>query len=171
MTETTVVHSTYTIERDYTAPPARVFAAFANQATKQRWFAEGKGSEVLEFMMEFRVGGREFTRFCHTGSAEGGPPKGTEIRNDTTYQDIVPDRRIVFAYTMTIGDKRISASLATVELRLSGSGTHLIFTEQGAFFEGADGPKMREGGWRDLLLKLDEDLRGTSASRATFSAA
>ena len=63
---------------------------------------------------------------------------------------------------MTIGDKRISASLATIELRASGDGTHLVFTEQGAFFEGADSPQMREGGWRDLLSKLDEELRTSS---------
>jgi uncharacterized protein YndB with AHSA1/START domain len=162
MTETTVVHTTFTIERTYTAPPARVFAAFANQAKKQRWFAEGKGSEVLEFMMDFRVGGREFTRSRFQGGPEGAPAKGTAIRNDTTYQDIVPERRIVFAYTMTVGDKRISASLATVELRPSGDGARLLFTEQGAFFEGADGPKRREGGWRDLLTRLDEELRRSS---------
>lgn len=42
MTETPVSHGTFTIERDYDASPARVFAAFANQATKRRWFAEGK---------------------------------------------------------------------------------------------------------------------------------
>jgi uncharacterized protein YndB with AHSA1/START domain len=110
-------------------------------------------------MMDFRVGGRESTRFLFQGGPAGAPPKGTEIRNDTTYQDIVPERRIVFVYTMTIGDKRISASLATIELRSTGNGTHLLFTEQGAFFEGADGPQMREGGWRDLLSKLDEELR------------
>jgi len=159
MTEKPVVHSTFTIERNYTAPPSRVFAAFANQTTKRRWFAEGKSFEVKEFAMDFRVGGRESTRFLFQGGPEGAPPKGTEMRNDTTYQDIVPDRRIVLAYTMSIADKRFSASLATIELRSSGSGTHLVFTEQGAFLEGADGPEMRRGGWHDLLSKLDEELR------------
>jgi uncharacterized protein YndB with AHSA1/START domain len=156
MTETPVVHNTFTIERSYAAPAARVFAAFADQAKKRRWFAEG---EAFEFMMDFRVGGHEFTRSRFQGGPAGAPPKGTEIRNDTTYQDIVPDRRIVFAYTMTIGDRRISASLATVELRSSSDHTELVFTEQGAFFEGADGPQMREGGWREILTRLDEELR------------
>ncbi|MDP9001784.1 MAG: SRPBCC family protein [Myxococcota bacterium] len=159
MTQHSVLHATFTIERDYSAAPARVFASFANPVTKRRWFAGGESFEVKEFTMDFRVGGRESTRLLFQGGPEGAPPKGTEIRNDTTYQDIVAERRIVFAYTMTIGDKRISASLATVELSSATKGTHLVFTEQGAFFEGADDPKMREGGWRDLLSKLDSELR------------
>ena len=33
-----------------------------------------------------------------------------------------------------------------------------IFTHQGAFFEGADGPEMREAGWRKLLDQLATDM-------------
>ena len=42
---------------------------------------------------------------------------------------------------MTVGGKRISASLASVELFASGKGTRLVYTEQGQFFDGADQPK------------------------------
>jgi uncharacterized protein YndB with AHSA1/START domain len=78
--------------------------------------------------------------------------------NDTVYLDIVPDRRIVLAYTMTVGDKRISVSLATVEIAPSGDGARLVYTEQGAFFDGADKPANREAGCRELLEKLGEEL-------------
>ena len=73
-----VVHSTFSIERTYPVPPSRVFSAFANQAAKRHWFAEGDGWEVEEFTLDFRVGGREFSRFRF----EGGAP----IRNETVYQ-------------------------------------------------------------------------------------
>jgi uncharacterized protein YndB with AHSA1/START domain len=146
-----VIHSTFSIERTYPAPPSRVFAAFSNQETKRRWFAEGEGWEVDEFRLDFRAGGREVSRFRF----KGGPPMG----NDTVYLDIVSDRRIVLAYTMTVGDKRISVSLATVEITPSGDGSYLVYTEQGAFFDGADSPVGREAGCRALLDKLGEELQ------------
>ena len=145
-----VVHSTFSIERTYPSAPARVFAAFSNQGTKRRWFVEGEGWQIDEFTLDFRVGGREISRFRFKG---GGP-----MGNDTVYLDIVADRRIVLAYTMTIGEKRISVSLATVELTPAGTGTRLVYTEQAAFFDGADKPEMREAGCRELLEKLGEEL-------------
>ena len=159
--QASVVHSTFKIEREYPASPSRVFSAFADPATKRRWFAEDEGSEVQEFTLDFRVGGRETTRFRFKGAPAlpGAPPAGTEFRNDTVYQDIVPDRRIVLAYTMSVADRRISASLATVEIVPEGDGTRLIFTEQGAFFEGSDGAELREKGWLALLDSLGADLQ------------
>jgi len=61
---------------------------------------------------------------------------------------------------MTFAERRISASLVTIELLPAEKGTLLICTHQGAFFEGADGPEMRQDGWRKLLDRLEpESLR------------
>jgi uncharacterized protein YndB with AHSA1/START domain len=49
-------------------------------------------------------------------------------------------------------------TLATVELLPTDAGTDLIFTHQGAFFEGSGGPAMREEGWRKLLDNLSAEL-------------
>ena len=75
----------------------------------------------------------------------------------------MPDRRIVFSYTIDRGETRISASLSTVELLPDGAGTRLVFTEQAAFLDGGDQPEIREGGWRSLLEKLDAVLRRRAA--------
>src|SRR5205085_9627759 len=64
-----VVHRTLSVERTYPAPPARVFAAFADPGTKRRWFAEGPGFEVDEFTLDFRVGGFERSCFRFVGGA------------------------------------------------------------------------------------------------------
>jgi uncharacterized protein YndB with AHSA1/START domain len=148
--QNSVVHSTFSVERIYPSRPARVFAAFSNQATKRRWFAEGEGWEVDEFTLDFRVGGHEISRFRF----KGGSPMG----NDTIYLDNVPDRRIVFAYTMIADGERISVSLASVEIAPAGNGARLVYTEQGAFFDGADKPALREAGSRELLEKLAQEL-------------
>ena len=151
MKDQPVVHSTFVIERSFPATAERVFSAFSDPAKKRRWFADSEGKQVLEFQMDFRVGGKECSRFLFEGDS---PIQGIECSNHTTYQDIEPNRRIVIAYTMSLGDKRISASLATFEFLPTQKGTDLVFTEQAAFFEGADGPEMREVGWSKLLDEL-----------------
>jgi uncharacterized protein YndB with AHSA1/START domain len=60
---------------------------------------------------------------------------------------------------MTIGENRISASLATCEFKPSGTGTQLVFTEQGAFLDGLDSVGPREGGWKELLDALGRALK------------
>ena len=156
MTDRSVTHSTFVIERVFPAAPARVFAALANPARKRRWFAEGEGFKLDSFDMDFRVGGFERSRFRFAGSQP--LPEGTACGNDTVFMDIVADQRIVLAYTMTVGGKPISVSQATFELQASGTGTNLVFTEQAAFFEGSDGPQIREAGWHSLFEQLAEEV-------------
>jgi uncharacterized protein YndB with AHSA1/START domain len=153
--EQAVVHNTFVIERSYPVRPEGVFAAFADPAKKRRWFAEGHHHGVEQFEMEFRVGGVERTRYRFKA---GTPFPGTALSNEGTFQDIVTNSRIVLASNMCLGDKRISASLVTFEFVPTEKGTDLIFTHQGAFFEGADGPAMREAGWRTLFDKLATEL-------------
>jgi len=153
MEQQSVIHNTFVIERNYPVPPERVFGAFADPAKKRRWFVDGGGNQVEHYEMDFRVGGKEHARFGHSG-----PVKGMVFANEATYQDIVPNRRIVLGSKMAVGDKCISASLVTVEFLPSETGTDLILTHQGAFFEGADGPEMRLAGWRKLLDRLRENV-------------
>jgi uncharacterized protein YndB with AHSA1/START domain len=77
---TTVNHTTFTIERKYPVTPERVFAAFADPVKKQRWFVEGDGFQMQSFEMDFRIGGRETTRFL---SGHNSPLKGASMANET----------------------------------------------------------------------------------------
>jgi len=153
-TARSITHATYVIERHYAAPVERTFAAFADPDKKRRWFMGAR--DTGEFQMDFRIGGRETSRSL----IGGGPFKGTPLTNETVYQDIVPNERIVFAYAMILGDHRMSASLVTVQLRPGpgGKGTVLVFTDQGAYFEHSDGNEMRQSGWTQLLDSLGKEL-------------
>ena len=150
MSRRSTQHDTFTIERRFPAAPERVFRAFADLDTKKQWFACVPDWEVAEHTLHFRIGGREVVRV--------GPRGGTEHRNDTVYHDIVANERIVWSYTMRLGDKPISVSLSTVELRPDGSGTRLLFTEQGVYLDGHDGTGERQRGTEDLLDNLERFL-------------
>jgi uncharacterized protein YndB with AHSA1/START domain len=149
--ERSVTHATFTIERTYRASPARVFAAFADPAAKAAWFGgpdewERHGAHAFDF----RVGGRE--------RLSAGPKGGTVHTFESTYHDIVPNARIVYSYDLHLGERHISVSLTTIELKPAGKGTRLIFTEQGAFLDGYDDAGSREHGTRGLLDKLGAAL-------------
>ncbi len=151
MVKRSVKHATFTIERSYDASPARVFKAHTDKVAKRRWFVEGEGFTIESYEMDFRVGGKESSRFRF----QGGPL----MTFDAVHHDIVPNERIVTAYSMTMDGNTISVSLATTELRAEGKGTRLVFTEQGAYVDGHDDVAGREEGSRGLLEALDKELR------------
>jgi len=155
MTEPAAVHDTFILERHFAKPPAKVFAALADPAKKRRWCGEGPAHEVLDFAVDFRVGGAERWRYrmaAHT------PIAGKELSSEGLHLDIVPDTRVVIASSMAMDGRPFSASLVTFELHAQGGGTDLVLIHQGVFFEGADGPAMRKGGWEGLLDRLAAEL-------------
>ena len=154
MAEQSVAHSTFVIERSYPQPPDRVFGAFAQPARKRRWYAEGD-HEIQEFEMEFRVGGSERLRYRFK---EGHPIAGSEIDNVSSYQDIVPEKRIVISEKMSLNGKPISITVVTLEFLGSETGTDVVLTNQGAFIDWPDGARMIEHGWRELLERLGREI-------------
>ena len=157
MSEPSVVHNTFVIERRLPQSPDRVFAALSDPAMVRRWYAEGDGRSAEAFEMDFAVFGRQ-----HMGSRMGQdtPFPGALLESDAVFLDITPDRRVVMAQTMSLAGRRFSASLITYEVVGSDEGSDLLFTHQGAFFEGSDGPQMRQEGWRHLLDGLVQTLAG-----------
>jgi uncharacterized protein YndB with AHSA1/START domain len=147
-----VVHATFHLERSYEAPVARVWKALTDQEAKQKWFGGAPGRfELLERHMDVRVGGTE--------RAKGRWESGVVTTFDAVYHDVIPQERLVYSYVMHLDDRKISASLATLQLKAAGGKTTLMVTEQGAFLDGYDDAGSREHGTGQLLDALGASLK------------
>lgn len=155
MTQPTILHNTFVIEHSYPVPPERLFAAFADPGQKRKWFVESPNNDVKEYSLDFRVGGNEIVYYQ---MLPGTPLPGALFSVRSNYQLINPGKQIVAANTMILNDHCISAALISFEFLPTASGTDLVCTHQAAFFEGADGPEMRQMGWKSLLDKLAKVL-------------
>ena len=155
MTTATATHTSsatsfgiFTIKRLLKASPERVYAAWSTAEGKMRWFKAPAGEwEQVERKFDFRVGGREHL--------VGRWQNGMISEFDCTYRDIVPNRRIVYVYDLTVSGKKISVSLATIDFSPEGEGTRMVLTEQGAFLDGYEDAGAREKGTNALMDALE----------------
>ena len=154
---TTTTHASFVIERFYSASPKRVYAAWSDPVAKRAWFVEGDGWDIQSYEIDFREGGGEKSSYGFRRGEEVFGEK-TTFSNETVFNEIVENERIVFTYSMARNGARFSVSLSTVEIAPTDKGSRLIFTEHGAFFESGDNVTMREQGWQELLGKLDRFL-------------
>jgi uncharacterized protein YndB with AHSA1/START domain len=143
----------FVIERHYRQTPDQTFQAFADPDLRQRWFRVPGTWTDAEWSLEFRVGGGELNG--------GRDQRGIHHLFRSRFHDIVEGERIVFAYDMLLDGRLTSVSLTTVELHPDrGGGTHLVFTEHGAFLDGLEDPAEREHGTGLLLDRLEASLAG-----------
>jgi len=145
-----VDHAAFTLERHYDAPVALLYRAFSDEEAKSRWFGGGSEWDMQSRVFDFRVGGKEHL--------SGKWKSGMVSTFDATYHDIVPERRIVYAYDLHHSGRFLSVSLATLEFTPAGARTQLKLTEQGVFLDGYDDAGKREHGTRELLEKLAATL-------------
>ena len=147
------VRGAFVVERVFKATPAQVFRAFADPQAKARWFAGGGDDpKLVEREMDVRPGGREV--------AVGKWKSGKTSRFDAIYFDVEPDRRLVYAYEMHLDARKISVSLACVEIEPHPTGVKLKVSEQAVFLDGYEDNGSREHGTNFLMDKLVASLEG-----------
>ena len=146
----TAQHGSFAIERNFDAPVAMVFKAWADKDAKARWFSAPVECTGVVREQNFRVGGRDRLKATWPG--------GRITDFNCEYRDIVENARIVYVYDMHFDGKKISVSLATILFAKSGKGTQLTVTEQGVFLDGYDDSGSREQGTNQLLDALGRAL-------------
>ncbi|CAO5229829.1 SRPBCC domain-containing protein [Frankia sp. AgKG'84/4] len=147
-----VLHGSFRVERVLAVAPARAFAGFAEEALWSRWTRLPGPSNTAWSELDLRPGGSALARNTFTA---GG--RAERLENRVRFLDVVPDRRVVYAYEAVVNDVCQWASLVTVELLAAGAeGTALTWTEQFAFLvvrgDGADDVAHLRGG---TLLRLN----------------
>ncbi len=145
------VRGAFSLERIFKATPAQVFRAFVDKDAKGRWFG-GDGITMVERSMDVRSGGREV--------AVGKSKSGVTTRFDAFYFDVVPDRRLVYAYEMHLNARKISVSLACIEIEPHPAGVKLKVAEQAVFLDGYEDNGSREHGTNALMDRLAASLQG-----------
>lgn len=143
-------HKTFVVERELAASPKHAFRFFSEPALKERWTSCHPDWTVLEEEFSFCVGGVEAKRWrTH---------EGHEQTFLARYLDIVPARRIIYAFDMGFAGERLSASLATVEFFAEAARTRMVFTEQIAWLGEAASLQQRIAGTGEGLARLADIL-------------
>ncbi len=139
------------LERTYDASPSRVWKALTDPAAKAQWFGEPSDQfELIERSIDVRPGGRE--------RVKGRWGERVTSTFDATYHDVIENERLVYSYEMHMDDRKISVSLATLQLKADGKRTRLLIAEQGDFLDGYDDAGSREHGTGELLDALGRSL-------------
>jgi uncharacterized protein YndB with AHSA1/START domain len=124
------LHATLVFEREISASPKAVFAAFADPTARVRWGTPSDTAVLIYDQADFREGGQDHFR-C-------GSKTNPNIHGVTHYLDIVPDGRVISSETLVVDGRRLCVSLTTLELAPEGNKTRLKNTTQLASFIGED---------------------------------
>jgi uncharacterized protein YndB with AHSA1/START domain len=145
VSERSVVHATFTLQRTYPAPRRRVFHAWADAQIKASWFAENSA----HYELDFRPDGVERNYVRRDGKL---------MTWESLYREIVPDERIVYTSVLSEDGSLLTASLTTVEFASDGEDTSVVLVESGAYLDAREKPEWREQGTSDWLEALGTRL-------------
>ena len=137
-----------TLNRHYPVAPEKVWRAWTDPQAVKRWWGPTPGEPVSLAELDVRVGGRFRIVF--------GGPDGKLHECAGTYQEVVPNRKLVFTWSWPNSTPE-RVSVVTIVFKDLNGKTELVFKHEQLFDEAArDGHKR---GWTGTLDKLDEFLR------------
>jgi uncharacterized protein YndB with AHSA1/START domain len=130
------------LTRVYPVAPAKVWRAWTDPQALSRWFGPADTEAVTEARLDVRVGGAWHVRFRTADGEEHGV--------SGVYQEVEPQRRLVFSWAWQSTPERVSR--VTVQLRAVDGGTELDFRHDRFFDDQARANHAR--GWTGTFVKL-----------------
>jgi uncharacterized protein YndB with AHSA1/START domain len=134
------------VRRILNAPVAAVYAAWTDEKQVSQWMAPSDAFGPTEATLDVRVGGR-YRIVMHDADGETHRVSGT-------YQEVVPNRRLVYTWAWESTPER--ESRVTVEFRPSGEGTELLLTHD-RFFD-TEARDKHNHGWQGCLDRFTRYL-------------
>lgn len=138
-------HTDFVIEREFVAAPEAVFEAWADPEARRGW-SDCHTEHTTHYQLDFRLFGHETHQVVY--------PDGRVQQIEKVFFDIVPGRRIVFAYDIRLDARPLSVSLVTVEFFASRRGTRMVYTEQLTYLDGHEDRAQRLHGTEEGLDRL-----------------
>ena len=145
MATQTATKPSLTLKRRFKAPPAKVFAAFADPEKVKLWMGPGE-IKAAHAESDTRTGGRY--RWVMRA------PSGEEHDVSGVYREVIPNEKLVFTWAWKTTPER--ESLVTVALKSDGAGTLMTLTHEQFFDEEAR--DRHQGGWNGAMPKLEAYL-------------
>jgi uncharacterized protein YndB with AHSA1/START domain len=134
------------LSRSYPVPPEKVWRAWTEAQALSRWFPPGDGGVLATADIDLRAGGHWRIAFS--------TPDGESHEVSGVYQEVVPQRRLVFTWAWKSTPERVSR--IRIELKPTPAGTELNFVHDRFFDEQARVNHAR--GWPTALDKLGRFL-------------
>ena len=145
MATQTATKPSLTLKRRFKAPPAKVFAAFADPEKVKLWMGPGE-MKALVAESDTRAGGHY--RWVMQA------PNGEQHDVGGIYREVIPNQKLVFTWAWKSTPER--ESLVTVEIKPDGDGSLLTLTHEQFFDEEAR--DRHQGGWNGALDKMEKLL-------------
>jgi uncharacterized protein YndB with AHSA1/START domain len=134
------------IRRVYKQTVAEVYAAWADPEQMKYWMGASDAFGEAEVTMDVRAGGR-YRIVMH-------PPNGETHRVGGIFQEVVPNRKLVYTWAWESTPER--ESVVTVEFKPAGDGTEVLLTHQR--FADAEARDKHNQGWNGCLDRLGRYL-------------
>jgi uncharacterized protein YndB with AHSA1/START domain len=134
------------MEREFKAPPERVFAAFTDPKVMAQWWGpEGMTCPVCE--IDLRVGGK--WRTCMRGDAGEHWVSGV-------YREVVRPRRLVLTWAWEENGVRGHETVVELDFLPAGRNTRVVLNHLG--FATAESQSQHSHGWNSCFTCLDRTL-------------